>query len=309
MRIGRLLAITTYLLNRNIVTGKDLAEKFEVSERTIQRDIEAINMAGIPIVSLKGAGGGYQIMDTFKLLKQPTNKEDIESILMALKGLETALDNDQINTTIEKIKSISNSDKYNETISVDFSVIHENNSISKYLKILSKVIVNRKVVSITYISADNFISKRKIEPVMLKYKWYTWYLVAYCINKQDYRIFKLARIGDLYVTNQDCKIQHIAEGKLFDILMDNDKRKYINIKLLCNKKAKYIIKEYIPNCKIHELKDEKLSCEIDVPENERMWYAILLSLGDNVKIIKPDSLKMRLYDHAKKIINLYKYDI
>ncbi|MCT4543636.1 MAG: YafY family transcriptional regulator [Vallitalea sp.] len=309
MRIDRLLSITTYLLNRNIVTGKELAEKFEVSERTIQRDIEAINMAGIPIVSLKGAHGGYQIMDTFKLLKQANNKEDMEIILMALKGLETTLDDNHISTTIEKIKSVSNSDKYNETISVDFSVIHENTSISKYIQILSKAIVNRKVVSITYSSADNFISKREIEPVLLKYKWYTWYLVAYCKNKQDYRIFKLARIGELSVTNQDCMIQHVAEEKLFDTLMGNDNRKYIHIKLLCNKKAMYIIKEYIPNCKIHELNDKEFSCEIDVPENERMWYAILLSLGDDVKIIKPDSLKKRLYYQAKKIINFYKDDI
>lgn len=188
MRIDRLLAITTYLLNRHIVTGKELAHRYEVSERTIQRDIETINMAGIPIVSIKGIGGGYKIMDTFQLMKQPLTKEDMNTILLALEGLETALDHEKESSTLEKIKSISPAQ--NETISMDFSVVHENKYIHEFLKLLSDAILNKKVVSMTYSNAWQEKTHRSVEPVMIKYKWYTWYLVAYCLEKQDQPIVK-----------------------------------------------------------------------------------------------------------------------
>ncbi|GMQ61758.1 helix-turn-helix transcriptional regulator [Vallitalea maricola] len=307
MRIDRLLAITTYLLNRNIVTGKQLAVKFEVSERTIQRDIETINMAGIPIVSLKGVSGGYQIMDTFRVMKQPMTNDDIEAIIIALKGLETTLEDEQITKTLEKIKSLSSDN--DEIISIDFSIINENQCISKYMKALSDAIVNKKMVTIKYCNADQLITKRNIEPVMLKYKWYTWYVAAYCLDKQDYRIFKLNRIQEIVQSNISFNKLHIAEKGLFDKLLRKDNRKYIHIKLSCSKNAMYILKEYIPKCTIVELGEDTYLCEMTLPENERMWYGIVLSLGTDIKVISPVELKERIVLHSKKIIEFYNYDI
>ncbi|WP_304944455.1 helix-turn-helix transcriptional regulator [Vallitalea guaymasensis] len=307
MRIDRLLAITTYLLNRNIVTGKKLAEKFEVSERTIQRDIETINMAGIPIVSLKGVSGGYQIMDTFKVMKQPMTNDDIEAIIIALKGLETTLENEQITKTLEKIKSLSSDN--NEIISIDFSIINENQCISKYMKVLSDAIVNKKMVTVKYCNADQLITKRNIEPVMLKYMWYTWYVAAYCLDKQDYRIFKLNRIQEILQSNIDFEKQHIAEDEIFDKLLRKDNRKYIHMELSCTKKAMYVLKEYIPKCNIAELDEDTYICEMSLPENERMWYSIVLSLGTDIKVISPVELKERIVLHSKKILEFYNDDI
>jgi len=307
MKIDRLLAITIYLLNRDIVTGKELAEKFEVSERTVQRDVESINMAGIPISSIRGVNGGYQIMDTFKLSKTPASKADISNILIALCGMKTALDSKQIDATIEKMKSFSSSG--GKKISLDFSIVHENERVSVYLKQISKAINNHKVISITYVNADNIVSKREIEPLLLNFKWYTWYLTAFCMEKQDYRIFKLARIQELAVLKKECKKQHLADEKLFDALMNADNRKYINIKLLCKKSTEFVIQEYLPNCKITNIDDESFYCMVHAPENERFWYAILLSLGDDVKIVEPKSLKKKVYENAAKMINLYKDDI
>ena len=307
MKIDRLLAITIYLLNRDIVTGKELSEKFEVSERTVQRDIESINMSGIPIRSVKGAGGGYQIMDTFKLSKTGANKADINNILTALNGLKTALDSTQIDATIEKMKSLSPAGV--GKISLDFSVVHENKKVADRLNLLSKAINHKKAVSIAYVNADGVLSKREIEPLLLKFKWYTWYLAAFCLEKQDYRLFKLNRIQELTVLQKQCGTEHTVDENLLEELMKADSRKCIDVKLLCKKSAQYVIEEYIPNCEITEINETSFYCTLHVPENERFWYGVILSLGDDVKIMEPESLKLKVYMNAENMINLYKADI
>jgi predicted DNA-binding transcriptional regulator YafY len=307
MRIDRLLAITTYLLNRDIVTANELARRFEVSERTIQRDIDAINMAGIPVVSIKGVGGGYQILDTFKLSKSTTNANDINTIRLALKSLNTALESQHIDTTIEKIDSISY--KPINNIHLDFGVAHENKKVSEYLKLLEKAINENKVVNISYINAVNEVSCRNVEPISINYKWYAWYLVAYCLKKEDYRIFKLSRVQDLSVTGRYCTKTNDVDEYLFDKLMDSDNREYIDIEFEYAKDIEHLINEYFPNTHIVKGEGGKLHCHFSVPENERIWYALLLSFGNNIKILKPDSLKKRIYKDAVKLTELYKDDI
>ena len=307
MKIDRLLALTIYLLNRDIVTGKELSEKFEVSERTIQRDIESMNMAGIPIHSIKGVGGGYQIMDTFKLSQTPASREDVRNIITALNGLKTALADKKLDATIEKMKSIALSDE--NKISLDFGIVHENKKVGIYLKQISKAINNHKAVSIKYVNADGIVSKRIVEPLLLKFKWYAWYLAAFCLEKQDYRLFKLNRISELTELKQECNGMHSADEKLFEDLISADSRQYIDIKLLCKRNAEFVIQEYMPNCEITEIDGQSFYCTMHVPQNERFWYGVVLSLGDDVEILEPESLKKRVYMNAKRMINLYKDDI
>lgn len=305
MRIARLLSITTYLLNRNIVTGNYLAKKFEVSERTIQRDIEAINMAGIPIISLKGVGGGYQIMDTFKLLKQPMKSEDMNKIVIALKGLESVLKDKKLETTIEKLKSVTLENPNQNIINVDYSAVHENLNIDKYLKLISESIIENKVILIRYVNNSGSISNVKLEPVLVQYKWYAWYLVAYNLEKQSYRIYKLSRIQTINKLFKFNSIEHIADENLFDNLMKKDSRIYLDIEMICNEKSKYILSEYLPNMKFVKDSTDKYICNIKLPEDERMWFAIILSLGDDVKVLKPKNLIQKLKNNSNKIINLY----
>lgn len=308
MRIDRLLAITTYLLNRNVVTAKELAERFEVSERTIQRDIESINMAGIPVMSTKGVGGGYQILDTFKLAKNTTNIHDINTIRMALKSLSTALNNKEINTTIEKIDSISSN--FHNNIHLDFGVVNENRRVSEHLKSLENAIKENKVVNILYINADNGVLSRDIEPISLNYKWYAWYLVAYCLKKHDYRIFKLSRIQQLSVAERYCNNTiKMDTTNLFDKLMDGDSREYFDIEFECSKDIEHLIKEYFPNANIVDGGKGKLFCSTSVPQNERIWYALLLSFGDDIKVLKPKTLQNKIHQDALKLVEQYKDDI
>lgn len=123
MKIDRLLGIVIYLLNRDIVSGNALAEKFEVSIRTIQRDIETLNLAGIPISAMQGINGGYCIIDSFKLDKQITSTEDYQFIITALMGMNSAYNNKKLETTLEKLLNISKQEQsISSKVKLDFSV-------------------------------------------------------------------------------------------------------------------------------------------------------------------------------------------
>lgn len=125
MKIDRLLGITIYLLNREKVSARMLAGKFEVSQRTIQRDIEVLNLAGIPIISTFGADGGYEILDSFKMERQVACDSDYSFIFTALKGLSTAYDNPKINAVLEKILSVTGKNTLQSNIFLDFGVLRE----------------------------------------------------------------------------------------------------------------------------------------------------------------------------------------
>lgn len=134
MKIERLLGIVVYLLNRDFVNANTLAEKFEVSTKTIQRDIETLNLAGIPITSMKGTNGGYGILDSFKMDKQMASMEDYQLIISALRGMSSAYNNKKIETTLEKILNVSKQEKCNNTrVKIDFSASREWKNIDEYI--------------------------------------------------------------------------------------------------------------------------------------------------------------------------------
>lgn len=305
MKLNRLLAIVTYLLNRDIVSGKHLAEKFEVSERTIQRDINSINIAGIPITSIKGTNGGYKIIDSYRVSKQTSGDNDIVSILLGLKGLNSAVDDKGVSSTLEKVISIS-PHSTPSNMDIDFSVAKENKKTNKYISIINEGIDKKQRIEFIYTNASNYSSSRVVEPILLQFKWYSWYLVAYCVKNNRYQIFKLIRMNSLKLTDTKFSKTHDYSNNLFDDLMNNDTRKYINILFKCDKTVLSKISEYLPNREIVEEFDDYYLINLSVPENEHMWFAILLSLGDSIEIIEPEDLKQRLISHSQKIIDKYK---
>lgn len=304
MKIDRLLAIITYLLNRDLVTGKYLAEKFQVSERTIQRDVETINLAGIPITSIRGFNGGYKILDTYRLSKQTSTEKDLESIALALRSLNSAFEDERVSNTLEKVKSIAPS-KNSPSITVDFGVAKENKKVVEYIKIIENAISNKMRIEFSYKNAENYATVRTVEPISVKFKWYSWYLVAYCTEKSQYRIFKLMRMEDLKQINVQFTNNHENNPNLFDDLISRDNRKPMHIVFRCNTSISTAVSEYMPGVKFTEMTEESYKGELNVFENERMWFAFLLSFGDDIEIIEPEYLRRRLVEHSKKIINKY----
>ena len=293
MRTDRLLSIVIYLLNHDIVSAAKLAERFEVSKRTIFRDIEQISSAGIPIKSIVGANGGYSIMEGYKLDGRIINAEEQASIITALKGFLSSYDDKRYNTALEKVSSILPG-KQHQHIFLDFGTTAENSEIQGKLQTLEKAIKSKTVMQISYVNAMGGASCRHVEPLALNYRWYAWYLLAYCQTKQHYRVFKLARISELEPTNTAFSKEHGDPAVLLEQTFQGAGRRELNITLLCKADVRVQVREYLAGDIAETLDNGDFIMRMSVLEDERTWYAMLLSFGDKVKVLEPEDLKTRL---------------
>jgi predicted DNA-binding transcriptional regulator YafY len=305
MKTERLLSIVIYLLNHDTVRAAKLAERFEVSKRTILRDMEQISLAGIPIQSLSGANGGYSIMEGYKIDGQLINAEDQSSILTALKGFLTAYDNNRYHGVLEKLSSILPNQK-SQPIFLDFGASGENAETQSKLKNLEKVVSDKKAVQISYVNARGESSSRVVEPIALNYRWYAWYLLAFCQTKQDYRVFKVARIRQLETTGQSFSKEHGDPAVLLEQAFQGIGRRELPITLLCKAAVRVQVCEYLAGEIVKTLENGDFIMRLHVLEDERMWFAMLLSFGNNVTVLEPEELKNRLIETAENIFTLYK---
>lgn len=306
MKIDRMFGITIYLLNRDTVTARELAEKFEVSIRTIVRDIEALNLSGIPINSLTGTNGGYEILDSFNLNKQITNADDYLFMITALKGLCSAYDNKKLDLTLEKLLAAGFKKARDQKIFLDFGVLKEGKNISEFITLLENSIINRKMIEFEYTNADNKTNQKIVEPLALTYKWYAWYLFGYCTYKKDYRIFKLIRINNLSEKEIIFNTVHDNIDLLLERQFSSDQSVYLDVKIFCKNEVKTLALEYLSSKIEKEYENGDVLLSMHVPENERMWFSLLLSFGDKVEVLEPPELKYRLLQKAEEIFKLYK---
>ncbi|MCL2775699.1 MAG: YafY family transcriptional regulator [Oscillospiraceae bacterium] len=304
MKTDRLLSIVIYLLNHDKTSAAKLAEKFEVSKRTIIRDIEQISLSGIPIKSLPGANGGYSIMEGYKIDGQLISAEDQTSIITALKGFLSAYGNKRYNEVLEKISLILPKQQ-TQNIFLDFGASGENDETQAKLKILEKAINDKKAVNISYVNAYGGSTSRLVEPVVLNYRWYAWYLLAFCTIKQDYRVFKLVRISEIETTETAFSEDHGSPADLLEQAFQGDGRKSLEITMLCKAEVKIQVCEYLSGTITETYENGDFIMRMNVIEDERMWFALLLSFGDKITVLEPEEVKIRLTNTAKKILLVY----
>jgi len=302
MKIDRLIAITMYLLNRETVSASALAERFEVSKRTIQRDVETLNQAGIPIVSTFGTNGGYSIIDGFKLTKQIACIDDYLNIITALQGLNSIYNTQKVNMTLEK--ALTTMQSGDQRIFIDFSSARENIIVNEHLITVDKAVSEKRLLKICYTNADNFFSERIVEPLALSYQWYAWYLLAFCLEKNDYRLYKLLRISHCEIIVGHFSKKHESAEALMKYHVNEDKRKYFNTRILCKGEIRQQVSEYLSSNIIKQQENGDFFIEINMPF-EHMWFSLLLGFGDKIKVLDCDELKAMLKQKAKEIISIY----
>ena len=200
MKTDRLLGITIYLLNHGRTSAQALARRFEVSSRTIARDIDALGLAGIPVVSVQGADGGYEILETFRMERQVAGQIDYAYIVAALQGLSTAYSSTELDALLEKMRACR-ADGEATPLLLDFGVVRENARVNEKLRALHAAIQARRRVAFDYTNAAGIVRSRFVEPAATMYRWYNWYLLAWLPEKESYCAFKLVRMGELRVVD------------------------------------------------------------------------------------------------------------
>ncbi|SKC46860.1 helix-turn-helix transcriptional regulator [Maledivibacter halophilus] len=302
MKIDRLLSIVIMLLNRKRITAKDLADYFEVSIRTIQRDIEAINMAGIPIVSYRGQYGGYGLLDNYKIDKNFLSDSEHKLLLVALEGINRAYEDKNLKNVIEKLTSIkSTNDHIKNNIIMDFSPWGFSKGLKEKIDEIKKAIEQKEIIRFTYINLNGQTTQRTVEPYLLALKLNHWYLQGYCRLRQDFRLFKLTRIKNLSSIDETFETRE----NNFDFSFSFSSTNIVKLKLKFHPKALNRLDDYFEFEKLDFNEDGYIYISIEYPEDE--WvYSMILSFGDWVEVIEPIHIRQIIKNKAKNILKKYK---
>ena len=302
MKLERLYAITVYLLNHGRTSASELAKHFEVSLRTIQRDMDSLCLAGIPVISVAGAAGGYEISEKYKLDNGFATMDDYTNIQTALQGLISATGDSKAKHTLEKIIHVSNPNDNN--IILDFSVLQEGDRNA--LQLLQTAVYEKRTVTFTYTNNNCETRTHSVEPIAVIYRWYAWYLLAYSKVKNDYRTYKLARMSNLKVTDNPFTKEHESAGAVLKKIDQTDSRQYTEILIKCKEPARARVIEYLKGTVTEELPNGDAIIKATVVKNEHFWLGTLLSLSDSAEIIAPENIRRQLLESAEKIVSLYK---
>lgn len=291
MHESRLFGILYRLINSGHSTAAQLAEEFEVSQRTIYRDIDALSAAGIPVYAEAGRNGGISLMKNFVLNKAVFSEKEKQDILSALQSLNAAgnIDNSK---TIAKLSALFEANTEN-WLEADFSRWGSKPSDNIKFERLKNAIIQCKCVNITYAGSGKEIGSRKIYPLKLMYKSKAWYLKAYCTKRQDFRTFRLNRILSAEPLEESFNPMPYPEEK-------TESPNLTEFVLRFSAKAAYRVYDEFDLSHIRFEENGDLTVTAEMPYDS--WIvSFLLSAGADVEVIKPVSLKKVLAQQAKLI--------
>lgn len=292
MKESRLFKIMYYLLDKGSATAPELAERFEVSVRTIYRDIDVLSSTGIPVYTESGRNGGIYLLSSFVMNKTVVSDEEKQEILSALQGLEIIGDNYGKNileklSALFKIKSV-------DWLETDFSRWGVKARDNDKFEMLKMAIIHRKCMKIFYAGSDGKSDERIIEPLKLLYKSKDWYIKSYCRLKCDFRIFKLNRIIKWELLEESFEPIEFPE---VNVEYDN---KFGSIVLKFSKEISYRVYDEFDINQISSEKNGDLVVTAKMPEDD--WLiGYILSFGSQVEIIEPIHLKKIVSAKAKEI--------
>lgn len=298
MEQSRLFKIVYHLLEKGKSTAPELAEKFEVSIRTIYRDLDTISAAGIPIYATQGKGGGIFIMQDFVLNKSLLSEQEKEQILMALQGI-SATEHNQTDELLMKLSGLFQS-KVTNWIEVDFSEWYKNTPNYDVFNLIKNAIFNQYTITFSYFAREGNYSNRTVEPIKLIFKNKDWYLYGFCLLRNDFRFFKLTRIKDLEISS-DTFIREVKSSHEIETVIKNEN--FIHAKLKFSPKVAFrVYDEFTDN--VSKDNQGNLYVNIDLPDNETL-FSYILSFGDNVEILEPDYLRHSMKEKLALMLEKY----
>ena len=300
MKINRLFEIVYLLMDKKNMTANELAAHFEVSKRTILRDIDTLTTAGIPIYTMQGKGGGISILDRFVLNKTVISESEQQQILFALQGM-SATQHIETESILSRLKSLfEKSDR--DWIEVDFS--RWGNSATDRTKFdsLKNAVINERAISFNYSSSYGETTIRKAYPLKLVFKSKSWYLQAFCLLKNDYRTFKINRMMSVKMLadsfdNKTFRTPEIEQSEYQSPYL-------VEVKLYFEPHVAYRIYDEFDEQHITKNDDGSFIVVMKLP-NDYWLYNYILSFGAAVEVIKPQNVRDEIARQAEKIRSKY----
>ena len=301
MKIDRLIGILSVLLQREKTTAPELAERFEVSRRTINRDIEDLCRAGIPIRTSQGTGGGISIMDGYRMDRTILTSKDMQMILAGLRSLDSVSGSSYCEQLMEKIQAGSSSFiSGRDSILIDLSSWYRE-SLTPKIETIQDAIGDRHLVRFQYFSPSGD-SERTVEPYYLVFHWSSWYLWGWCRDRKAFRLFKLNRMDSVreMEENYECK-----DAPLPDLSNEKIFPGRIRVKALFEPDQKWrLVEDFGPECFV-ENDDGRLLFTTDHTDLESL-VAWLMSFGDKAEVLEPEEAREAVAQMAKRMAMLYK---
>lgn len=300
MKIDRLIGILSVLLQKETVTAPELAELFEVSRRTINRDIETLCYAGIPIRTKQGVGGGIYIARGYRMDRTVLTSKDMQNILAGLRSLDSISGSSYYGQLMEKLQTGSSeviSGK--ESMLIDLSSWYKE-SLAPKIELIQDAIGSRNYLEFQYY-APSGESTRTIEPYYVVFKWSNWYVWGWCKKRKEFRLFKLNRMDEVKKSAKTFEVRNVS---LPDLSNEKIFTGGIKVKALFDPEAKWrLIEEFGPDC-FEETEDGKLLFKDDYSDMDNL-ISWLLTFGDKAEVIEPEEARTRMLEIAETMKKTY----
>ena len=308
MKVDRLVSIIMILLDKKRIGAQELADRFEVSPRTIYRDIDTINLAGIPIRSTSGVGGGFEIMQAYKIDRKVFSTTDLSAILMGLSSLSGMMRGDELVNALAKVKSFIPADRAKDIelranqIHIDLSPWIGNRNIQPYLERIQTALQESKLLSFEYLDRHGNKTVRTAEPYQIVLKSSHWYWQGYCHVRKDFRLFKLSRMSNLQIQKESFTPRDYQKPQLdfADIL----ETMQTEIKIRIHKSVMDRVLDYCTNEHFSPDGDEHYIVRFPFIENE-FYYNILFSFGDKCECLEPLHIRTEMKRRIQDIAAIY----
>lgn len=297
MKIDRLMGILTLLLRQDRVTAPELAERFEVSRRTISRDIEDLCKAGIPIMTAQGQGGGISIAEGYRIDRTLFTREELRDILAGLMGMDSVSKTPRRRALTEKL---SPQDAAGDEVFFIDLASHYQQPLTQKIDAIKTAILDKRLISFQY-AGQTGAGRRIIEPYRLAFKWSAWYVWGYCLKRNAFRLFKLNRLWDLELgqvhgADRTLPLEELTQDRYLS--QENYRLKA----LFAPSEAYRLIDEYGVGCYLETDRGLYLERSFAGYANMREW---VLSFGGRVRVLAPEELREDLSRQAREILSFY----
>lgn len=308
MKYEIMLKILFYLLSRGKTSAVNLASRFGISSRSVMRYIEAISLAGIPIISETGRNGGYYIADSYKITDGFMTAEEFEALISAADACNTQLREKNLSSAIDKLRSVYRPNKSISELKagnfvIDFTSWNGDDNVRAIVDVIEKAIEESVTLNTGYVDKNGNKSSRYIDPHVLILKQGVWYVYAYCHVRKEFRTFKLSRILYASLTGENFIRKEVdVSGLTNKIWFERDESEFVDLKI--DPDAVNGVEEWLGVNSTYKGADGNYGASAKLPVDEWLIEKIT-GYGGKVKVIAPERLKNAVIERAKEILNVY----